>query len=316
MVVHRVSGEDYGRLAIRHIDGTRTLLDRTCMRVHIATDHGVCLAENEGVVASFTTTFFRAENLNADIKSYASALPSRARISPGGTFSAVTAFVSGSSYADIGAETTTIVTIDEIDSNQLLRGANQFTIASNEARLTTRTRSSDDLKPRLLQLQRSRPLYKSLSNERPTSAPKNASTGGRPTVPGTTGTITPRWLVRLDLNVSFGRRCWCLSARLDYESCRRRCSPRVRNPKPSRAKANVAATVLVVPVNASSGASDSGRTSDSGAAAAVSVPAVGFGNTHAPTSALAGAFTISGYGNLGAQRETLNSQSPISLDDS
>ncbi|MFT4595932.1 MAG: hypothetical protein ACI9TF_000169 [Paracrocinitomix sp.] len=134
MVVHRVPGEDYGRLAIRHIDGTRTLLDRTCMRVHIATDHGVCLAENEGVVASFTTTFFRAENLNADIKSYASALPSRARISPGGTFSAVTAFVSGSSYADIGAETTTIVTIDEIDSNQLLRGANQFTIASNEAR--------------------------------------------------------------------------------------------------------------------------------------------------------------------------------------
>ena len=45
----------------------------------------------------------------------------------------------------------------------------------------------------------------------------------------------------------------------------------MRNPKPSRAKANVAATVLVVPVNASSGASDSGRTSDSGAAAAVSV---------------------------------------------
>ena len=126
---------------------------------------------------------------------------------------------------------------------------------------------------------------------------------------------------------------------LGYESCRRRCSPRVRNPKPSRAKANVAATVLVVPVNASSGASDSARTSDSGAAA-VLVPAVGFGNTHAPTSALAGAFTISGYGNLGAQRETLsaslssqstslakpsqslstytklNSQSPISLDDS
>ena len=128
-------------------------------------------------------------------------------------------------------------------------------------------------------------------------------------------------------------------AGLGYESCRRRCSPRVRNPKPSRAKANVAATVLVVPVNASSGASDSARTSDCGAAA-VLVPAVGFGNTHAPTSALAGAFTISGYGNLGAQRETLsaslssqstslakpsqslstytklNSQSPISLDDS
>lgn len=134
LVVHRVPGDDYGRLAIRHVDGTRTLLDRTCMRVHIATEHGVCLAEKGGVVASFTTTFFHADNLNADVKSYASALPSRARISPDGKYSAITAFVTGSSYVDIGAETATIVTIDEIDSNRLLRGATQFTIDSDEAR--------------------------------------------------------------------------------------------------------------------------------------------------------------------------------------
>ena len=135
LAVHRVPGDDYGRLLIRHLDGTRTLLNRTCMRAHIATDHGVCLAESGGVLGvAFTTTFFEADNLNADIKSYASPLPSRARISPNGTFSAVTAFVSGSSYADIAAETTTLVTIDEIDSTRLVRGANQFTIDSGEAR--------------------------------------------------------------------------------------------------------------------------------------------------------------------------------------
>ena len=115
LVVNRVPGDDYGRLAIRHSDGTRTLLDRSCVRVHISGDHGVCLSEKEGLVTSFETTFFEAANMDVEIKSYASALPSRARISPEGTFSAVTAFASGSSYADVGAETTTIVTIDDID---------------------------------------------------------------------------------------------------------------------------------------------------------------------------------------------------------
>ncbi len=134
LFVNRVPGDDYGRLGIRNVDGTRTLLDRTCMRVHIATDYGVCLSEDGGVLPTFTTTFFQAENLDADVKSYASALPSRARISPDGTFSAITAFVTGTSYIDIGTESTTIVTIDEIDSNRLLRGAGQFTIDSDEAR--------------------------------------------------------------------------------------------------------------------------------------------------------------------------------------
>lgn len=134
LVVNRVPGDDYGRLAIRHTDGSRTLLDRECMRVHVSGDHGVCLSENTGLVSSFETTFFEAANIDVEIKSYASALPSRARISPDGTFSAVTAFASGSSYVDIGSETTTLVTIDEIDSNRLLRGASQFEVLSSESR--------------------------------------------------------------------------------------------------------------------------------------------------------------------------------------
>lgn len=134
MVINRVPGPDYGRLAIRHADGTRTLLDRTCLRVHISADHGVCISQNEGIVPTFTTTFFEAVNPEVEIKSYPSALPSRARISPEGTLSAVTAFVTGSSYADIGGEATTIVTIDEIDSSRLLRGITGFEIDSDESR--------------------------------------------------------------------------------------------------------------------------------------------------------------------------------------
>ena len=134
LVVNRVPGDDYGRLAIRHADGTRTLLDRTCMRVHISADHGVCLSRDPGVVPQFTTTFFESANPEIEIKSYPSALPSRARISPDGTFSAVTAFVTGTSYVDIGTETTTLVTIDEIESTSLLRGARAFDVISDEPR--------------------------------------------------------------------------------------------------------------------------------------------------------------------------------------
>ncbi len=134
LVINRVPGDDYGKLAVRHADGTRTLLERECVRVHIAAEHGVCVSQNDGIVATFTTTFFESINPQVEIKSYASALPSRARISPEGTFSAVTAFVTGSSYEDIGAETTTIVTIDQIESTRRIRGTGQLTINSDEDR--------------------------------------------------------------------------------------------------------------------------------------------------------------------------------------
>jgi hypothetical protein len=132
MFVNRVPGDDYGRLGIRHADGSRTLLNRDCVRVHIAADHGVCLSDDG--LGAFQTTFFEAANPAVSIKSYSSALPSRARISPGGTFSSVTAFITGVSYADVGAETTTLVTIDKIDSNDRLRGANGLAVDASEER--------------------------------------------------------------------------------------------------------------------------------------------------------------------------------------
>ncbi len=134
LVVNRTPGDDYGRLAIRHTDGTRTLLERRCLRMHLAADHGVCVSRDEGTDPLFTTTFFASTNPDVEIKSYPSALPSRARISPEGTFSAVTAFVSGGSYEDVGAEATTIVTIDEIESTRLVRGGNQLEVIADEVK--------------------------------------------------------------------------------------------------------------------------------------------------------------------------------------
>ena len=135
LVVNRTPGDDYGRLAIRHQDGSRTLLDRDCIRVHIAADRGVCLSQGNGVVPSFTTSFFDPAAPLTTIKSYASALPSRARISPDGRFSSVTAFISGASYEDIGGEAATIVTIDDIDGEggNTLSSLSRYDIDSDDA---------------------------------------------------------------------------------------------------------------------------------------------------------------------------------------
>lgn len=133
MFVNRVPGDDYGRLGIRHTDGTRTLLERRCLRVHVNSGNAVCLSGDDGLVPSYTTTFFAADDpYQTELKSYASALPSRARISPDGSLSTVTAFISGTSYADISGETSTIVTIDEIEGRARLRGANQLTVEADD----------------------------------------------------------------------------------------------------------------------------------------------------------------------------------------
>jgi len=134
LVVNRVPGDDYGRLAIRHGDGSRTLLDRWCLRVHIAAQHGVCLSQQDSFLPQYETTIFRADNPGELVKNYASALPSRARVSPGGTFSAVTAFVTGTSYEDVSGEATTIVTIDEIIGTSRTRAIRQFTVEGEHER--------------------------------------------------------------------------------------------------------------------------------------------------------------------------------------
>ena len=123
--VHRVPGDDYGRLGVRSANGTRRLLDRSCERVHIAADRGVCVAgRGEGVLQTFRTEIFDASDARLqDIRSYASPFPSRARVSPDGQFISTTGFISGTSYADIGAgDTQTLAIIDPIGTRTGLVG--------------------------------------------------------------------------------------------------------------------------------------------------------------------------------------------------
>lgn len=132
VVINRVPGDDYGRMAIRHVDGTRTLLDRRCLRLYVAAGNGVCLSQQDALVPQYTATLFdAADPYQRDIKSYPMALPSRARITPDGATLSATGFVSGSSYTDIGGATATIVFIDSFASNELV-SLSEFDIDSDD----------------------------------------------------------------------------------------------------------------------------------------------------------------------------------------
>lgn len=134
VVIHRVPGDDYGRLAIRHADGRRTLLDRSCMRVDISSGNGICLSEDDRMVDSYTSTFFDATVPDlTEIKSYSTPLPSRARVSSDGSLASATGFIDGDTYEDLGSGINTIVTLDSFDSTLPLIGLNQFKVEASDA---------------------------------------------------------------------------------------------------------------------------------------------------------------------------------------
>jgi hypothetical protein len=103
----------YGRLAIAPLDGEkpggRLLAGETCDRVDFAAGHGLCLG-------TAGPTGFTAKVLDASLRSTGSVrlagVPSRTRVSPDGRYGAVTSFVTGHSYADVGQFSTAATIID------------------------------------------------------------------------------------------------------------------------------------------------------------------------------------------------------------
>ena len=105
-------GPSYGHVALVPLsdpDGPRAVLDLACERVSAVDSGAVCLQEVPGLV-----TAYRAVFLNGDLAEVGSqelgGIPSRARVSSGGSYAATTVFVSGHSYADAQFSTETVVT--------------------------------------------------------------------------------------------------------------------------------------------------------------------------------------------------------------
>jgi len=120
LVVNRVPGDDYGRLAIVRSDGSRVLLDRRCDRVHVGGSTGVCAAPLDTTFGGWETLIFDATTAGFPVRhAQASASPSRLRVSADGSVVSATGFISGRSYEDVGGDATTIVTLVDVATNQL-----------------------------------------------------------------------------------------------------------------------------------------------------------------------------------------------------
>jgi WD40 repeat protein len=108
----RVHEGRYGRIAWARPGGGRAVLGGpACERTYFAAGRGLCLSR-AGAVGGSVWVRFLDEELTPWRELKLPGIPSRARISPDGRLGAVTAFVSGHSYADPGTFSTGTTILD------------------------------------------------------------------------------------------------------------------------------------------------------------------------------------------------------------
>jgi hypothetical protein len=126
-------GDNHGKLSVAALDA----LDRprystalVCDRVHFAGGKGICLASDRGLFPSFSAVKFEAQ-LRGGWTIKLNGFPSRVRVSPSGRLAAVTAFITGHSYASLSFSTET--TIIDVDRGEVLTDLEQFSVSRNGA---------------------------------------------------------------------------------------------------------------------------------------------------------------------------------------
>ena len=138
----RADGSTYGRLALAPLDGDaagkRLLAGQKCERVDLGAGRGLCLGTADP--AGFT-----AKILDGTLKETGSVrlagVPSRTRISPDGRYGAVTSFVTGHSYADVGQFSTASTIIDLARGRKIADLEKDFAITVDGKRKTARDRN-------------------------------------------------------------------------------------------------------------------------------------------------------------------------------
>jgi hypothetical protein len=109
----------YGRLAWTRAPGRRpTFAAPACERVYYAAGHGLCLSRTGALGASVKVRVLGSD-LVPTHQLELPGVPSRARVSPDGRLGAVTAFVTGHSYADPGTFSTRATIIDLVAGKKL-----------------------------------------------------------------------------------------------------------------------------------------------------------------------------------------------------
>ena len=133
---------NYGRLALAPLEGGKPgrllVAGEACERVDFAAGHGLCLGPAD-------PTGFKAKVLDSQLRKVGSVrlagVPSRTRVSPDGRYGAVTSFVTGHSYADVGQFSTAATIIDLERGKRYADLEKDFTITLNGKPATARDRN-------------------------------------------------------------------------------------------------------------------------------------------------------------------------------
>jgi hypothetical protein len=138
----RNDGSTYGRLALAPLEGAaageRLLAGAKCERIDLAAGRGLCLGTPGP--AGFSAKILDGALHEVDSVRLAG-VPSRTRVSPDGHYGAVTSFVTGHSYADVGQFSTAATIIDLERGRKLGDLEKDFTITVDGKRATATDRN-------------------------------------------------------------------------------------------------------------------------------------------------------------------------------
>lgn len=125
----------FGRLAVGDAGpgATRRVAPLKCSRVAYAAGRGLCLTVKRNVISNYSALVFN-ERFEVERTIQLAGIPSRTRISPGGTTAATTVFVFGHSYADGNFSTRT--SFIDLESGTLLEDMERFAVFKDGDRIS------------------------------------------------------------------------------------------------------------------------------------------------------------------------------------
>jgi hypothetical protein len=131
----RADPANYGHVAWAPVDRperARTVTGLGCERVHFAAGHGICVVKAGKLGTSIKARLFGSDFRPTD-ELKLNGVASRARMAPDGRLATVTAFVSGHSYADVGAFSTRTSIID-VERGREVADLEDFAISKDGSR--------------------------------------------------------------------------------------------------------------------------------------------------------------------------------------
>lgn len=133
-IFFRYNGVDdnYGKLAYADYDrleSIRFVDSLICEAAYVASGRGICLGAEYRILGIFSATLFDSRTFQILGKVPVQGVPSRARVSPGGTLAVSTTFTSGHGYASVNFSTQTLLI--DINNARVLANLEEFSVTQH-----------------------------------------------------------------------------------------------------------------------------------------------------------------------------------------